>query len=236
MIMKRLAILGVALLCAAPAGAQTYVAATLGAELVKSYESTTNGTSYPDGDNEAISWGLRLGTAFGSRWGVELEFNRPGELDMQNYATILASPGNSFSWSSVSGSAGPGVPTSLTVAIPETSIFPAPEVHATQRNTTWNASAWIRQPLGARADLVVLGGLGFSRVEQEIDYTLTLPRARSYRSRTVSYGVGPMIGVEGRIRMTDHLELTPGFRVQSLGNNLSEGVVLRPSVALGWTF
>jgi hypothetical protein len=133
----------------------------------------------------------------------------------------------------------------LTVIAPETSIFPAPEIRASQRNTTWNASAWIRQPLGARADLVVLGGLGFSRVEQEIDYSLTVPRAlealiprdqRSYRSRTISYGVGPMIGVEGRIRMTDHLELTPGFRVQSLGNNLSEGIVLRPFVALGWTF
>jgi hypothetical protein len=91
----------------------------------------------------------------------------------------------------------------------------------------------------------VLGGLGFSRVEQETNYSFTgspallalIPRdQRSFHSETLSYGVGPMIGVEGRIGMTDHLDFTPGFRVQSLGNNLSQGIVLRPSLALGWTF
>jgi hypothetical protein len=227
------------LLCASPAFAQTYVAAAVGADLTKSYESKTDGTTFPDGDRDAVAWGLRVGTALGSRWGVELEFNRPGELEMQNGPIIYAQP-------ALSGFAtlSRGTTSSALIDLRPT-IFPGPQIRTEQRNTTWNAAAWVRQPIGARADFVILGGLGFSRVVQNTRYEISGPpqlltlipiAQRSSRTRTTSYGVGPLVGAEARIRMTEHLELTPGLRVQSLGNNLTQGLLLRPSVALGWTF
>jgi hypothetical protein len=234
---RLLVVIGV--LCATPAFAQTYVAAVVGADLTKSYQSTTNGTTFPDGDGEVMSWGLRVGTALGSRWGVELEFNRPDELEMQNGPVIYAQPlsaASAISWTSTA--AGGVIDVSPT-------IFPAPEIRIDQRATTWNASAWVGKPLGARADLVVLGGLGFSRVVQNSEYVIggppqlvaRIPLAqRSYRTRTASYGVGPLVGVEARIHMSERLQLTPGVRVQSLGNDLTQGLVLRPSIALGWMF
>lgn len=231
-------VLLVSVLCATHAFAQTYVAASLGADLTKANESTTNGMRFPDGDRDSIGWGLRVGTTLGSRWGVELEFNRSGELETQNGPIILESL--------LRGSA--AFPQSL--ALPGLvdaglGIFPAPEFHIDQRNTTWNASAWFSQSLGARADMVILGGLGFSRVVQNTEYSIRgsqqLPdlipfEQRSFRTRTINYGVGPLVGAETRIHMTDHLELTPGVRVQSLGNTLARVLLLRPSVALHWTF
>jgi hypothetical protein len=228
MIMSRVAIAFGCLLCVTPAFAQTYVSAALGVDLRKSYESSVNGTTFPDGEDAATSWGLRVGTALGSRWGVELDFSRPDEVDMQNGPIVYAPAQTAIGFVDVS-------PT----------ILPAPEIHSSQRSTTWNTSAWIRQSLGARADLVFLGGLGFSRVVQNTEYSINVPpqllsrilAARpSYRTRTIGYGVGPLVGAEARLRMTEHLELIPGIRAQSLGNNLSDGLVLRPSVALSWTF
>lgn len=229
----------VSVLCATHAFAQTYVAATLGADLTKSNESTTNGMTFPSGDRDSIGWGLRVGTTLGSRWGVELEFNRSGELEMQNGPIILGQ-------SLLNGSAAfPQLPTLPGLVEGRRAIFPAPEFHTDQRNTTWNTSAWVSQPLGTHADLVILGGFGFSRVVQNTEYSISGPRRlldlipiaqRSYRTRTINYGVGPLVGAEVRIRMTDHLALTPGFRAQSLGNNLARVLLLRPSVALHWTF
>jgi hypothetical protein len=232
--MKALLVVTAALLWTTSAFAQTYVAASLGADLTKSYESTTNGTAFPGGERDALAWGLRVGTALGSRWGVELEFNRPGRVDTRNGPIInpLAA----------------GITTLAPAPVPRASapmllIFPPPQIETDQRNTTWNAAAWVRQPLGARADLVVLGGLGFSHVVQNTRYEISVPpqlaipiAQRAFRSRTVNYGVGPLVGAEARIRMTEHLELTPGMRVQSLGNDLAPGLLLRPSIALGWTF
>ena len=237
--MTRLIIFIGAVLCATPAFAQTYVAAALGADVTKSYESTTNGTTFPDGDRDSIGWGLRVGTTLGRRWGVELEFNRSGELELQNGPIFL---GQSLPNGSI---AFPQLPTLPGLVDGRSAIFPAPEFHIDQRNTTWNTSAWFSQPLGTHADLVILGGLGFSRVVQNTEYSISGPRRlldlipiaqRSYRTRTINYGVGPLVGAEGRIHMTDHLALTPGFRAQSLGNDLARVLLLRPSVALHWSF
>ena len=216
---------------AASASAQSFVAASIGADMVKTYESTTDGQSFPDGDSEALSWGLRFGTALGSRWGVELEFNRPQETD--------------------TGS-GPVYPLAaqLGLALPGLTQF-TPRLETRQRNTVWNALAWVTQPIGGRADLAFMAGIGFARVTQTSEFTMEsialpasalfpsiLPFPQSYRTTSTSYGIGPVVGAEARIRMTDHADLVPGFRVQSLGSNVvsTPGIVLRPSLALSWTF
>jgi hypothetical protein len=224
-------------LWAAPASAQTYVAAVLGADLARSYESSSDGVSYPGGDRDALSWALRAGTAFGSRWGVELEFNRGGELESDGSPVFLASQPGRSEWSSLVGLTSATSPSALSL------IYPAPTVETEQRTVTWNAIAWVKQPISSRADLVVLAGIGFSHVTQETEFSFTFPPPQvlgiiraPYTTKSSAYGAGPIVGVETRVRMTDHLELTPGLRVQSLGNALTQGIVIRPSVALGWTF
>jgi len=236
MIMKKLTVVLALVCCASPAAAQTSVSAVLGADLVRAMESTTNGATYPDADREAISWGLRLGTGLGDRWGVELEFNRPGKMDTRNGPMIYAAG---------QGDVSAAVVAALGAVNPAALIYPVPDIRTSLRTTTWNTSAWARRPLGARADLVVLGGVGFSRAVQTSDVSYTFSpmplanlaiRPTTYRTRTIGYGVGPLVGAEARIRMTDHLELVPGIRIQSPGNDLTDGLILRPAVALGWTF
>jgi hypothetical protein len=50
------------------------------------------------------------------------------------------------------------------------------------------------------------------------------------------YGVGPVAGIEARIRMTEHVRLVPGVRIHGLGGPISEGWLVRPSVGLSWAF
>jgi hypothetical protein len=220
---------------ATSASAQSFVAASIGADLVKSYQSETDGQSYPDGESEALSWGLRFGTSLGSRWGVELEFNRPEETETSSSGIYpLTASGLTIA--------------DLGLAIPGLTQY-TPRVETSQRNTVWNALAWVTHPIGGRADLAFMAGIGFARVTQTTEfntgsiaipagalYPSILPIPRTFRTTTISYGVGPVVGAEARIRMTDHLDLVPGFRVQSLGSTIMPAIVLRPSVALSWTF
>jgi hypothetical protein len=59
---------------------------------------------------------------------------------------------------------------------------------------------------------------------------ITVP-ARTSSSAT-TYDVGPLVGVEGAIGLTEHVQLTPGIRL----HGIEGGWLLRPSVGLGWTF
>ena len=51
-------------------------------------------------------------------------------------------------------------------------------------------------------------------------------------TETIVYSVRPNVGLEGRIRMTDHAEFVPGIRLQGL----QDGWLIRPSVGINWTF
>jgi hypothetical protein len=220
-----------ALLLAAPASAQTYASAALSGDFSKSYETTTDGIRFGDTESAAIGWALRLGTAFADRWGVELEFHRSGELEAQMSPIFYAR--------ALTGSTSPLTPP---VFDPAALSFPAFEFETEQRTTTWNASLWVRRPLGTRADLVVLAGVGFARVVQESEFSfgisplLPAPIRAPSSTRTTAYGTGPLVGVEARVRMTGQLAIVPGIRVQGLSNDLAPGLLLRPSVAIGWTF
>ncbi len=213
----------VCVLVAAPARAQTYVGAAIGADVARSFESSTAGVGSANGNGEVINWGLRAGTSLGSVFGVEVEFVRPGELDIDNPPFIAVPLAASFA------ALAPGV-----------TIFPTPQIQTRQRATSWNTAAWVRKPLTSSADLVFLAGLAFSRIVEKIDYSFpSLPagvRPVLASTRSVAYDVGPMVGVEARVRLTEHVQLTPGLRLQSLDSDLTDGLLLRPSVALGWSF
>src|SRR5687767_10264788 len=76
---------------APPAFAQGYVGAFLVGDVVRldQYDSRAGDT----GNGEAFGFALRLGSPVGAKWGVELEFVRPGEITSDQsprYLPLLA--------------------------------------------------------------------------------------------------------------------------------------------------
>jgi hypothetical protein len=180
---------------------------------------------------------LRLGTSIGSFWGIEAEFARPGEIEQDNRYDVFPVDLLSRLYPNGGGYVGGLYDVSVIG-----SILPfGYNFETTERNGTFSTNLWARQEIGARAAIVYLGGLAFTRSEYEsrMDFRLppvVLPGATSLlpprSTRTVAYGVRPNVGIEGRIRMTDHAELVPGLRL--LG--LQDRWLIRPSVGINWTF
>jgi hypothetical protein len=165
------------------------------------------------------------------RWGVEVEVSRASEME------------------SNLGRGGP---------VPLGTLFPIvlPEVSYEARITTVSTTASLRQQIADRVALVYLGGVVFHRTDTEIQYPfirgiptlagnigytfssvfetvtpagIALP---STRVESVQYGTGPVAGIEAHIGYGDHLSIIPGFRMHGLPN----AWLLRPAVAVGWTF
>ena len=218
-------------LAPAAAHAQPYVAGSLSADIVRT--GSSDAIPWP-GSGEAFSFSLRAGAQVTPWFGIELDFTRPSEIETTQEpdfrtldATVLAVAGVS--------------PSSLP-------IF-GYRVRTAQRATTVTASVWAKQEVSPRFAVVYLGGIAFARVERSITTTFDFPGfplpvdfpfpiaqpsifPPSYQNTTVEYTQGPMAGIEGRLALTEHVQLVPGFRLLGIGG----GWVMRPAVGLGWTF
>jgi hypothetical protein len=135
-----------------------------------------------------------------------------------------------------------------------------PEVEFRTRTTTISTTASIRQQVSDNVALAYLGGIVFHRTDREINYgrirglpapgspmvpggvsvgpgrldpilpvALALPFSQI---DSVQYGTGPVVGIEAHLGYGDHLSIIPGFRMHGLPN----AWLLRPAVAVGWTF
>ena len=97
-----------------------------------------------------------------------------------------------------------------------------------------------RQPLGGRVELAYLGGVGFSRVVREIEFSIPrgiLPAGIQFPStRITQYAAGPVVGLEVRAGMTEHAQVVAGMRLHTLGQSVVDGWMIRPSVGLAWKF
>jgi len=230
-----LGVVAVALMLSSPAYAQsTYVAGAIGAEIVRTTTVKSTGSTFDNGSGEAVGWSLRVGTLVAPRFGVELEFYRPGEIDADANGPIYYAAGFE-SLPPVTLAQGLQAPDSLLLSI----ISQSTKVRA----TTTSALAFARQSIGSRVDLVYLGGVGFSRVVHEIEYGIPRelqpagrPVFEPFRTRTTQYGVGPVVGAEARVAMTEHARLTAGVRLHALGQSLVDGWLVRPNVGLTWAF
>lgn len=226
-------------LLAAPAWAQSpYVAGAIGAEIVRSTSVESSGSNVGSGNGESWSGAIRVGTLLAPRFGVELEFLRPGAIEGDGHGPVYIAA--DIQRAVVGRFAPDGVVADPAIFPP---IFPIISQQTRIRATTVSTLAFARQAVGARVDLVYLGGLGFSRVVHEIEFGI--PRSLlaaglvilpPYRTRTTQYGVGPIVGAEARIGMTEHARLVAGVRLHALGQSLVEGWLVRPSVGLAWTF
>jgi hypothetical protein len=216
---------------AAPAFAQgSYIGAFLVADVVRldKYDSTAG----DNGNGEALGFALRLGTPIRARWGVELEFVRPGEITTDQ-PQILPLPAY---YTITAERAVPGLPNvspDASLVLPSYSF----RFRSTQRRSTLSTALWVQQEISRRFSLAYVGGLAFGRTdaEVEVDYLpirptiLPIPRSRS---ESISYDIGPTVGVEGRIGMADQLDLVPSLRL----HGFQGGWLIRPSLGLAWNF
>jgi hypothetical protein len=211
-----------------PAAAQgTYVGAALTGDITRSTSSSSEGQPEFDQNGQALGFALRLGTSIGSFWGVEAEFSRPGEIE-QDGINALPFTTTTLTWRNGD------------VDVVGQSLPFGYNLETRERNSTFSTNLWARQEIGGSAAIVYLGGLAFTRSEYEtrMDFRLpiVLPGLTSLlpprSTETIVYSVRPNVGIEGRIRMTDHAELVPGIRL--LG--LQDGWLIRPSVGIDWTF
>src|SRR4029079_1786254 len=215
---------------AASARAQSaYVAGTIGADVSRVTHTDANFISSPDG-NETLSGSVRVGTAIGSSWGVELEFVQSGHSHDQ--VTPVVSPLATNTSGVTSSASTSGVPTisfqGVTLPSPSINVLPVRFVQSDirQSHSDFDALIWARQAVGGSVDLVYLGGVAFSRQRTEITQNFPtifqllapLPPNSAFRSTTISYGTRPLAGVEARIRFTSHVRLLPGVRLQGIAD------------------
>ena len=224
------AITVVSVLWAGAARAQgLYVGGAIGAEVVRTSSTQSGGSTFNTGSGEAFAGAIRVGAGITERFGVEAEFFRPGEiegdlggpiffgaLDLPALTPSLPQPIRDFSFPSIIGQS-TGV-----------------------RATTMSALVVARQPLGGRVELAYLGGVGFSRVVREIEFSIPrgiLPAGIQFPStRITQYAAGPVVGLEVRAGMTEHAQVVAGMRLHTLGQSVVDGWMIRPSVGLAWKF
>ena len=222
-----------------PAVAQsTYVSASLLGEF-----SRFSGFEVDDGpvpasvvgespNGKTLGFNLRVGRGLTARWGVEFEFARGGvdEQDESQRVFPLLTELTSFV---------PGLP-GVIRSLPINPILP-PDIALTLENErehmTLATTAWVRQAVSDRVDLVFTGGVSFNRIETEQNVRLTDQRLAIYfpfpqAVETVEYDVGPVVGAETVIDVGEHAALTGGVRLHAV----RDGWLIRPAVGLRWTF
>jgi hypothetical protein len=216
-------------------GQSAYVsAAVVGDVLFNTHSETSLGRDVPSG-GEAVGFALRVGTRLGSRWGVELEFTRAGEIETEFDGAIpLASRATSITWSSVP----PGSDAALLSLLQRPVSY---SLRASQRHSTLSTTLWMNQELSERVSLVYLAGMAFNRstFESESRFEIlplppgiSIPNIFPSITKTITYGVGPLAGIEARIGLTEQVDLVPGLRLHGIDN----GWLMRPAVGLAWNF
>ena len=210
----------------------TYVGASVLAEVTR---FGSNGLSDSAG-GEAFGGAIRVGTGITDRWGIDLEFTRPGEIEEANPFAYLAGGFESMLLEITRGLAIPGA--GMPRGSGAISALPVPFTATTARRySTFTVMPYVRQTLGSRADVLYLGGIAFVRTTSRMDFTgglrfISLPADTTW----VNYSAAPAVGVDVRARMTDNVKLVPGVRMLAIDDAGRTGWVIRPSIGLQWAF
>jgi hypothetical protein len=190
---------------------------------------------------EAFGAAVRVGTSVTDRWGVDLEFTRPGEIEEPNAFGIpvpLPLLGE-VAGTAVAARPGGGSNAAAGLADRIGSIFPVPaQLTTTYRFTTLSVMPWVRQSLGSRADIVYLGGIAFLRTASSVDYdgVIILGRSGGRLQEYVTYGTAAVVGLDVRVSMTDRVRLVPGVRLLATDEAGPRGWITRPAIGLQWAF
>jgi len=220
--------------------AQTYVGASAVADIARFSSAGIEDSS----GGEAFGWAFRVGTAVTDRWGVDLEFTRPGEIEQENSFNLLGGLAQTVFPDLAPGliPVSPGMPIDIgRIGAPLSLPFSS---ETTQRYSTLTVMPYIRQSLGSRADIVYLGGLAFVRTSNEFSFNggfspvggIRPGGGTRFEQSFVTYGAAPAVGLDVRVSMTDHLRLVPGLRLLVVDEGGRSGWLTRPSIGLQWTF
>jgi hypothetical protein len=214
---------------------QAYVGGALLVDIVRF--SASSG----EANGEAFGGALRVGTSIGERWGVDLEFVRPAEVEWDPGDPIFFPFSPSGTQLSLGGRLlGGGDVRRLGQLFPQIVTS-----SASYRHTTLSPTLWVRQSIGDNVELMYLGGAAFARVSQTSvfriagDLPIEIPgaiRGQVVDGEAIQYEVGPTVGVDTRIRMTDHLRLVAGVRLLAIDSTFRSAWLTRPSVGLHWVF
>lgn len=223
----------VCLLAAVPAAGQsTYVAASLVGDIARFSRTEIDTVARivaepePAPDGEALGFGLAVGRRLGPRWGVELEFVRPGLIEREDRSRFGAQP---------------LAPLPLPPAI---GIIPIPDLEferrVEQRHTTLAPTVFYTQDLGDRVALAFSGGVSFSRVESRrslgVSVRQLLPAILVPDTTLVEYGAGPTAGVGASVSFGDHVAVTGGVRLHGVTVAERGGWLVRPGAGVRWRF
>ena len=230
-------VLLLALAAAAPVSAQSggYVSASLVGDVARFDQYDCIGQS-DSGNGEALGFALRVGSALRARWGVELEFVRPGEITSEMTPEFLPLSGLTVSgvYEVIPSSVGvpPLPPDSLALPVLLVQLSHQAAEHTLpprcgsasgcRRNSRCLVSGRHRlRPHHARNR----GHLPADAIAHRAD-------SRSVSSESTTYDVSPVVGIEGSIVLTEHVQLIPGVRLHGIDG----GWLLRPAIGLGWVF
>ena len=208
---------------ASTANAQPFIGGAIHADIVRA-----SGPDEQPGSGEVIGGSLRIGTSLATRWGVDLEVARSGNIEWQPDVRILAELARAVPFVGV---------------LPEIAIFPTPEIAVESQLSTLTTMLWWRQEVTDRFDLMYLGGAAFTRtqIESRVSYPqlavpgpfgVVFPQTRIFAQESVAYDAGVVVGIDGRIEITDHLRLVPGLRMMTAASRW----IIRPSAGLQWVF
>jgi hypothetical protein len=233
-----LALVAAALCTVGTAQAQsTYVGASALADIAR-FSSAGFGDS-PGG--EAFGGAIRVGTGVTERWGIDLEFTRPGEIEQENSLYYALGRFETALVDLVPGLAPSTPPGGMPIDIGRIGAslpFPFSST-TTERYSTLTVMPYVRQSLGFRADIVYLGGLAFVRTTSRMNFgggIRPLGGLTRFEQSSVTYGSAPAVGLDVRVSMTEHVRLVPGLRLLAIDESGRTGWITRPSVGLQWTF
>jgi hypothetical protein len=176
------------------------------------------------GNGETVGGALRAGLALGERWGVEAEVAIPATLEEDVRYDILlpylTSLGNGSS-----------------VFTSERSLPLSQRIE--RQAITTSALLWFRKPMGDRVSLVLLGGVGFTRLSEGrgivLPFVTSLPTLVA-PNRIISYDAGPVVGVDVPVRLSDRFDVVGGVRLHAFDTDGSSGWLVRPSAGARWRF
>lgn len=205
-------------------GQSIYVGVAAGSDTFLASKFETGPFTQPQSGGTTPTIAVRGGIALAERWGAEVEFAH--SLTIERNETV------DF----------PNSPIILTGVLPARFPQPTFRVESEQAMTAVNTLAWVSYPLNARLDVVVMAGASFQRSETEqrfaVDFSQVLfpgtpiVTLQPDSTRVTAYDVGPLVGLEGRIRFGDHLRVVPALRL----SDTAAGWSIRPTVGMDWVF
>jgi hypothetical protein len=213
----------------------TYVGASAVADIARFGSAGVEDSS----GGEAFGWAIRVGTAITDRWGIDLEFTRPGEIEQENSFSYLAGGLETVLPDFAPGRFPPATGIPIDIGRIGTALSVPFSSMTKQRYSTLTVMPYVRQSLGSRADILYSGGLALVRNSSQVSLgggIRLLGSITPFEQSFVTYGAAPVVGVDVRVSMTDHLRLVPGLRLLVVDEGGRSGWVTRPSIGLQWTF